>query len=93
MQGDGDQDAAGRQLVHFDHSYKAFLHTTSGPLFSVFGNLHAAKVEAQLTCLADSFEILIDALAVSDRKKSAISYTEVSILCSSPHDLSLMNLV
>jgi hypothetical protein len=46
-------------------------------LFSAFGKLKGEKVEVQLTCLADSFEILIDALAISDRKKSAISYTEV----------------
>jgi hypothetical protein len=76
--GDGDQDAAaGRQLTHFDHSYKSYVHTASGPLFAVFGRIKGEKREAQLTCLADSFEILIDALVVADRKKCAISYTEV----------------
>lgn len=58
----------------------------------MFGKLKAAKVEVQLTCLADSFEILNDALAVSDRKKSAISYTEVPFLSFIFIDLTWMEL-
>ena len=46
-------------------------------MFSVFGEMEHQKLEVQYNCLSESFEILIDALAASDRKKVEISYREV----------------
>ena len=47
-------------------------------MFSVFGDMEHQKVEVQFNCLSESFEILIDALAIADRKKAEISYREAS---------------
>lgn len=47
-------------------------------MFSVFGELKHEKVEVQMNCLSESFEILIDALSSADRKKTEVSYREVS---------------
>lgn len=82
----GDEDPSSpttqavRSLAHFDHSFKASLLASHGPHFSTFGEVKygALSRELQITCQASSFELLQDALHASERKKVAISYSEIS---------------
>lgn len=81
FQGDDEPTSnvtAARQLSHFDHAFKSQIHTCRGPHFAAFGELQNNPKDVELTCQAASFDILQDALTLSERKKVSISYSEVS---------------
>lgn len=69
-------NAAARQLIHFDHSFKAELHTTSGRFFQEpFGVVTAGNRPVQLTLKGRALDIMEDVL--TDRKFIEIPYSEV----------------
>ncbi len=49
--------AAARQLSHFDHSYKAYLHTVWGPALEVFGQFKGERRNINLNCTSDNLEM------------------------------------
>lgn len=68
----------GRDLHHFDHSFKGELHTTNGNfLTSVLGEVIASNGPIQLICKGSSCEILDDA-GLTARKSIEISYTQIN---------------
>lgn len=69
---------AGKQLADFDHSYKAYLHTVTGPALSLFGQFKKEKKDVNVLCTSDNFEIEMDALAISDRKKVNVPYVGIT---------------
>ena len=71
---------AARQLVHFDHSFKAELHTTSGALFTdIFGVCVGQSRSVQLTLKATALDIMEDVL--TSRKFLEVKYSDVSMNC------------
>eukprot|EP00603_Paraphysomonas_imperforata_P000315 CAMPEP_0114428120 /NCGR_PEP_ID=MMETSP0103-20121206/8751_1 /TAXON_ID=37642 ORGANISM="Paraphysomonas imperforata, Strain PA2" /NCGR_SAMPLE_ID=MMETSP0103 /ASSEMBLY_ACC=CAM_ASM_000201 /LENGTH=958 /DNA_ID=CAMNT_0001597305 /DNA_START=40 /DNA_END=2916 /DNA_ORIENTATION=+ len=70
--------AAAKQLAHFDHSYKAYLHTVTGPALSTFGQFKKEKKDINLNCTTETFEIEMDALALADRKKATLAYSQIT---------------
>ena len=63
---------------HFDHSFKAEIHTTSGPTFiKEFGECAYANRQVQVICKGSTFEIIED-VGISNRKSVQIAYKQVS---------------
>jgi hypothetical protein len=70
--------AAAKQLAHFDHAYKGYLHTVTGPALGCFGQFKKERKDVTLNCTTDNFEVEMDALAIADRKKATLAYSQVT---------------
>jgi hypothetical protein len=72
-------NAATRQLVHFDHSFKSELHTAKGAYFAdTFGACAGGNRAVQLTLRGSALEIMEDVL--TNRKVAEVSYSQVRIV-------------
>ena len=71
---------AQKNLHHFDHTFKAELHTSSGDfVVAVFGACSFAKRTVQVVCKGSSFEIA-EEVGLTSRKALDIPYATVSAL-------------
>jgi len=64
--------------VHFDHTFKADLHTTSGEHFTdTFGESKFSKRPITVVCKGNAMDLIED-VGISSRKQVEIPYPEVS---------------
>lgn len=72
--------AAAKQLAHFDHAYKAALHTLRGTaaVVSVFGAMEKEDKEINLNCTAEQFELELEAVSLADRKKAVLPFLHIT---------------
>jgi len=64
-------------LQHFDHSFKADLHSVSGAYFTdVFGEFSGSKRPVTVVCKANSMDLFED-VGISARKHQEIIFSEV----------------
>ena len=68
-------EGGGRDVYHFDHSFRAELHHTRGNVFKTFGELTAAKKQIQMMVKPDSLQFVED--SVRDRKQIDLNYEQV----------------
>jgi len=69
---------AQRNLQHFDHNFKASLHTTYGHLFiSIFGERKFGEAPVEVVCKGSSFEINED-IGLTARKTVDVLYEQVT---------------
>ncbi len=63
--------------MHFDHTFKADLHSTSGSHFTdTFGECKSAKRPVTVVCKGTSMDILED-VGITARKHVDVPYPEV----------------
>ncbi len=79
LQGDEPNSAiAQKNLAHFDHSFKADIHTIHGPiLVDVFGECKFAKRPCTLICKGNAMD-LMEEQGLSSRKQAEVNYSTVS---------------
>lgn len=69
---------AQKNLQHFDHSFKADLHTSSGTYFTdVFGEFGGSKRPITVVCKANSMDIFED-VGISARKHQEIIFSDIT---------------
>lgn len=69
-------------MIHFEHAFKGFIHTTAGSmLVNVFGENKFARIEIQIVCKGNTFDI-IEEVGFTAKKHIEICYDQVSRLSS-----------
>lgn len=77
FQSDEPTAIAQKNLQHFDHSFKAELHTASGTYFTdVFGDFSGEKRNITVVCKAGMMDVFED-VGISARKHQEIIFSEV----------------
>ena len=65
-------------MQHFDHSFKAAIHTTGGPVITrVFGVCDGGNRPIQIVCTGPSMNI-IESKTVSTKTRADLDYVQVS---------------
>jgi hypothetical protein len=69
---------AQRNIQHFDHTFKADLHTASGHQFTdVFDEVKFAKRPLSVVCKSNQIE-LVEEVGITTRKTQSFHYHEVT---------------
>jgi hypothetical protein len=76
-QGSGSDAEAAKNLQHFDHTFKAELHTTNGPVITfVFGACAGARRKILVVCTGSSMNI-IEQIGVASKTQADLDYFKV----------------
>lgn len=68
-------EGGGRDIAHFDHSFRAELHHTRGQIFKPFGEITGGRKQIQMMVKPESLEFVED--SIRDRKIVDLKYVQV----------------